>query len=63
MAILRVPRGQKRPGGADFRAALARDREQLRLPPAEAAGELAIAGPYPISLNGAEPDARVGWAP
>ena len=60
-ALIRVPRGAPRPSEERFREALARDREQLHLPPPNGAMEMQVAGPYPILANGAELDEYVAW--
>ncbi len=58
--LLRVPRGAARPSEEAFRSALARDREQLRLPSRKSI-ELEIAGPYPVIVNDTEFDEYTAW--
>lgn len=60
-ALLRVPRGAARPSEDAFRAALARDRAQLHLPPLNGHVEYAVAGPYPVAVNGEELDEWTVW--
>jgi hypothetical protein len=61
LALLRVPRGQARPSEAQFREALARDRERLHQPAPAIATDVTIAGPYAIVVDGAEFDEYVVW--
>lgn len=60
-ALLRVPRGDPRPSEDQFRAALARDREQLHLQSQNGGSDLQIAGPYQIMVGGTELDEYVAW--
>ena len=60
-ALLRVPRGQARPTEDQFRAALSRDRERLHHSAPRAPTEVTIAGPYAITVDGAELDEYVVW--
>jgi hypothetical protein len=60
-ALLRIPRGQARPSDEEFLAALARDREQLRLPKLNGATDFETAGPYPIVYEGKDLDEWVVW--
>jgi hypothetical protein len=60
-ALLRVPRGDPRPSEEKFRAALAKDREQLHLPSKNGGSDLQIAGPYQIIVDGSELDEYVVW--
>jgi hypothetical protein len=60
-ALLRVPRGDPRPSEDRFRAALAEDRVQLHLPAENGTGDLQIAGPYQIIVDGTELDEYVVW--
>jgi hypothetical protein len=60
-ALLRVPRGNPRPSEDQFRAALAEDREHLHIRGQNGAGDLQIAGPYQIIVDGAELDEYVAW--
>lgn len=61
VALLRVGRGQAPPSEAQFREALARDRERLHQEPPPVPTELTIAGPYAITVDGAELDEYVVW--
>ena len=60
-ALIRVPHGAPRPSDDAFRAALARDRAQLRLPPLNGHVEFAVAGPYEVVVGGAELDEYTVW--
>ena len=60
-ALIRVPRGGARPSEAQFRAALQRDRERLHQAAPAVASDLEIAGPYAITVDGAELDEYVVW--
>ena len=60
-ALLRVPRGQPRPSEDQFRSALRQDRERLHYVDVRASGDVEIAGPYPIIVDGAELDEYVAW--
>ena len=59
--LLRRPRGAPRPSDDDFRAALARDREKLRLPASNGAADFHASGPHPIFVDGQELDEWVVW--
>lgn len=59
--LLRVPRGQPQPSDEEFRGALTRDREQLRIAEPNGAAEFEIAGPYAIVVDGVELDEWVVW--
>ncbi len=61
LTVIRVPRGQPPPGEAALRAAIARDRERLQLPPERDRRDFAVAGPYAITLDGKELDEYVVW--
>ena len=61
LVLLRVRRGQPAPAEPELRAAIARDRQRLHAPPPSAAGEFAVAGPYPITIDGQELDEYVVW--
>lgn len=61
LTVLRVQRGQPGPDAIAIRAAIARDREQLHLPPEKYVCDFAIAGPYAISVDGQELDEYVVW--
>jgi hypothetical protein len=60
-ALLRLPRGADRPTDDQFRAALQKDHDFLRMPPLNGACDLQIAGPYAILVDGAELDEWVVW--
>jgi hypothetical protein len=60
-ALIRVPRGGARPSEDQFRAALSDDRRRLHQPQPRVATELEIAGPYPITVDGADLDEYVVW--
>lgn len=59
--LLRVPRGQARPSDAEFKQAVARDRERLRQPALGADPELEITGPFPITVDGRDLDEYAVW--
>jgi hypothetical protein len=61
LVLLRVPRGAPAPTPACLRAALAADRERLRLPPADGDIDYRLAGPYPVEVNGEGLDEYVAW--
>jgi len=61
LTTVRVPHGDPRPSEADLRRAVERDRELLRLPPANGVLEIAVAGPYQILVDGREIDEYVVW--
>jgi hypothetical protein len=61
LTIVRVQRGQPRPSDDAVRAAIARDRERLHLPPAKYVCDFAVAGPYAISVDGQDLDEYVVW--
>ena len=61
LALFRVRRGEPRPSEEVLRRALAADREQLRLPPANATAEMVVAGPYAVLVDGSELDEYVVW--
>jgi hypothetical protein len=60
-ALLRIPRGDPRPSEDSFRAALAKDRQELHLPAKNGSSDLQIAGPYQIIVAGTELDEYVVW--
>jgi hypothetical protein len=60
-ALIRVPRGQPRPSEDEFRKALDADRKQLHQPELNGAAEFAIAGPYPVVVDGTDLDEWVVW--
>lgn len=61
LTVVRVQRGQPRPSEDVLRAAIARDREQLHLPPEKYVCDYAVAGPYAISIDSQELDEYVVW--
>lgn len=61
LTVVRVQRGQPRPSEDVLRAALARDRARLHLPPEKYVYDVAVAGPYAISIEGQELDEYVVW--
>jgi hypothetical protein len=61
LATLRVSHGQPRPSDEVFRQAIDRDRALLNLPVANGVLDIAIAGPYPISVGGQDLDEYVVW--
>jgi hypothetical protein len=61
LTMIRVPRGQPAPGEEQLRAAIERDRTRLHLAPETFARDVAVAGPYLISVNGQELDEYVVW--
>lgn len=60
-ALIRVPRGGARPNEAQFRAALQQDRRRLHHPDPTVPTEVESAGPYAITVDGAELDEYVVW--
>jgi hypothetical protein len=61
LAMVRVARGQPAPAEAQLRAAIAKDRERLRLPAEKHQRDLTVAGPYSVTINGQEFDEYVVW--
>ena len=61
LTLIRVPRGNPRPSDDAFQAALARDRDFLRLPTASGQMDIQIAGPYPVEVDGSAYDEYVAW--
>lgn len=61
LTVVRVQRGQPRPSDETVRAAIARDRERLHLPPAKYLSDFSIAGPYAITVDGLDIDEYVVW--
>jgi hypothetical protein len=61
LTVVRVPRGNPPPSEAELQAAIARDRATLHLPPGNHLHDLAVAGPYAISVDGQELDEYVVW--
>lgn len=61
LTVVRVQRGDARPDEGVIRAAIARDRERLHLPPEKYLCDFGVAGPYAISVAGQELDEYVVW--
>jgi hypothetical protein len=61
LTVVRVQRGHPGPDEGAIRAAIAHDRERLRLPPEKYVCDFAVAGPYAISVDGQELDEYVMW--
>lgn len=61
LTVVRVPRGNPRPEEKAFWAALERDRVRLHLPPRNHLLDLAVAGPYAVTVDGQELDEYVVW--
>ena len=61
LASLRIARGAPRPSDDAFRAAIERDRAFLRLPKVDGELDFAVAGPYPITVDGKDLDEWVVW--
>ncbi len=61
LTVIRVPRGQPAPDDAQRRAAIEGDRIRLHLAPEKSVRDVAIAGPYPVTVNGQELDEYVVW--
>lgn len=61
LATVRVPRGRPRPSDETLRQALEDDRAKLHLAPANGLADLAITGPYAVTLEGRELDEYVVW--
>ena len=61
LTVIRVDRGQPAPTEADLRAAIARDRQRLHLPPQNHLHDVAVTGPFPVTVNGRELDEYVVW--
>jgi hypothetical protein len=61
LTVVRVARGQPRPSEQDFQAAIERDRVRLHLTPRNALRDLAVAGPYPVTVEGQQFDEYVIW--
>jgi len=59
--MIRISRGQPRPSEEAFATALKEDRQRLHLPPSDGTGEIEIAGPYPVLVDGSELDEYVAW--
>jgi len=61
LTVIRVRRGEPAPKEQELRAAIDRDRARLHLPPEKYLRDIAVAGPYLISIDGAELDEYVLW--
>ena len=61
LTVVRVARGQPRPGETELRAAIERDRASLHLLPEPYRRDLSVAGPYQITIDGRELDEYVVW--
>ncbi len=61
LTVIRVSRGQPTPSEADLRAAVGRDRQRLHLPPANHLHDIAVAGPYAVTVDGQDLDEYVVW--
>jgi hypothetical protein len=61
LTVVRLPRGEPHPSDDTIRAALARDRERLHLPPEMFERDFTVAGPYAILIDGRELDEYVVW--
>jgi len=59
--MIRLPHGQPAPDEAQVRAALALDRARLHLAPEKVARDIAVAGPYTVSVNGQTLDEYIVW--
>jgi len=60
-ALIRVPRGNPRPSDGELRDALIEDRQRIGHAAQGAPTELEVAGPYKITVDGAELDEYVVW--
>jgi hypothetical protein len=61
LTVVRLQRGAPHPSDDTIRAALAGDRQRLRLPPEKFERDFAVAGPYAILIDGRELDEYVVW--
>ncbi len=61
MTSIRVPRGAPAPSEQQIQDAIGRDRARLSLPAVNGVFDIAIAGPYHISVNGEDLDEYVMW--
>jgi hypothetical protein len=61
LTVVRVAHGQPKPSDEDLQAAITRDRVRLHLPPQNHLHDLAVAGPYAITVDGQELDEYVIW--
>jgi len=60
-ALVRVRRGDARPSEDELRTALIRDRERIGHAASSVPTDLEIAGPYRITVDGADLDEYVVW--
>jgi hypothetical protein len=61
LTVVRVPHGQPKPSEQDLHAALARDRVRLHQSAQDHLHDVAVAGPYLITVDGQELDEYVIW--
>jgi len=61
LATLRLPHGAPRPSDETLRQAVERDRQKLRLAPPATPMDIAVAGPYPVTVGGELLDEYVAW--
>jgi len=61
LTVIRVARGQPAPDESQVRAALARDRARLHLTAEKVMRDIAMAGPYAVSVDGQALDEYVVW--
>ncbi len=61
MSIVRVDRGQPPPAEDALRAAIAQDRQRLHLPPQNHLYDIAVSGPFHVTVDGRELDEYVVW--
>lgn len=61
LTTVRVPHGDPRPSEETFRKAIESDRTALGLHASDERTDLAIAGPYPITIDQKEIDEYVVW--
>jgi hypothetical protein len=59
--IIRVPRGAPPPSEEACRRAITEDRRRLRLPAMNGRADLAVAGPYAVTIDGTELDEYTVW--
>lgn len=61
LTLVRVLRGQPRPAEEELRAAIERDRVRLHLRAEDHLRDVAVAGPYAITIDGQDLDEYVIW--
>ncbi len=61
LTIVRLPRGHRPPTQDDLRAAIERDRARLHLAAEAHPRDLAVAGPYHVTVDGRDLDEYVVW--